>query len=226
MAMPWARSALEDGVVVGPARLGTSDTARAWAVSLAVTLLGAACLWSVTDGLRAFTSETARRMAVIDSPRSVPDIVMEDQDGRLFRMSDLRGQPVAVEFVYTRCGTVCTQLGLSFEQLYSELRGELHDGGPLLLSVSFDPAYDTPERLTGFAARYGADGEGWRIARPADADDLDEMLRAFGVIVIDDGFGGFEHNAALHLVDAAGRLVSIHDLDDAEGLLRALRAGS
>lgn len=42
---------------------------------------------------------------------------------------------------------------------------------------------------------------------------LKRLLDAFGIVVIPDGLGGFEHNAALHLLGRDGRLVLIGDID-------------
>ena len=48
-----------------------------------------------------------------------------------------------------------------------------------------------------------------------DAGQLRRLLEAWQVVVIDDGLGGYEHNAALLVVDESGRLVRI--FDDTEG---------
>ena len=62
---------------------------------------------------------------------------------------------------------------------------------------------------------YSADGRSWRFARVRDARDLAPLLRAFGIIVIPDAGGDFQHNAAVHLLDAEGRLARVLDLDAA-----------
>ena len=45
------------------------------------------------------------------------------------------------------------------------------------------------------------------------AEELDAMLATFGVVVIPDGSGEFQHNGAIHVVDRQGRLVRILDYD-------------
>lgn len=67
----------------------------------------------------------------------------------------------------------------------------------------------------------------WRFATVADPRELAPLLRQFRVIVIPDGLGGYEHNAALLVVDPRGRLVRIFDydrIDDALGFARAIAA--
>jgi len=85
----------------------------------------------------------------------------------------------------------------------------------MLLSISFDPAHDDPASMKEYGEAYDADGNVWRIARVTDRMQLQSLLDAFGIIVIPDEFGGFEHNTALHLVGRDGRLMLISDIDKA-----------
>jgi protein SCO1/2 len=65
--------------------------------------------------------------------------------------------------------------------------------------------------LREYASHYGADGKNWRFARVKDARELAALLQAFGVVVIADGRGDFQHNAAVHLLAADGRLARVLD---------------
>ncbi|HMM47688.1 MAG TPA: SCO family protein [Thiobacillaceae bacterium] len=186
---------------------------RSIAAGLLVLAVGVGLLWFGTDGFSAFTSEAARRHAVSEQPRVLPDAVLEDQDGRLFRLRDHAGKLVAVEFVYTRCRTVCSALGAGFRQIGDSLPPAALGRDFVRISVSFDPANDTPAALKAYAQRFGADGTGWRVARVNSETDLKRLLDAFGITVIADGMGGFEHNAAIHLLDRSGRLALIADHD-------------
>lgn len=178
-----------------------------------VTLMGIGALWSGTDGFNAFTDEGARRYAVRTDPPPVPAVALQDQNGRRFGMHELRGRLVAVEFIYVNCPTVCVALGQAFQRVRDALPVEQLGRDVVLLSISFDPRRDLPERLADYAWRHAADGEAWRVVRVEDETELATLLRTFGIVVIPDGFGGFEHNAALHLVDRDGRLVRIDDYD-------------
>jgi protein SCO1/2 len=163
-----------------------------------------------TDGFRAFTSEQARRNAVARNPRVLPGATLEDQDGRAFTLASYRGQPVAVDFVYTQCKSLCSLLSAGFQRLDGAERVRGADERLQLVSISFDPR-DTPSRLREYAAHYGADGRGWRFARVRDSRELGSLLEAFGIVVIPDGRGDFQHNAAVHLVNANGRLSRVLD---------------
>ena len=174
-----------------------------------VCAAGGAGLWRGTDGFRALTSEQARRIDIARRPRPVPAVALEDQDGRPFLLGAYRGRSVAVDFVYTQCQSVCPLLSAGFQRLDREDRERPTEKRLQLVTISFDPARDTPARLREYAARYGADGDRWRFARVRDARDLKPLLDAFGIIVIPDGAGDFQHNAAVHMLNADGKLARV-----------------
>lgn len=187
---------------------------RSIAAIVLVTLLGAGVLWRGTDGFSAFTAETARRIEILRSPRALPATVLEDQDGRAFTLQDYHGRLLAVEFIYTRCTTLCRSMGMAFKQIRERVPQQALGRDFALLSISFDPVRDDTASLKDYGQTYGADGVNWRIARVRNAVDLKPLLEAFGIVVIADGMGGFEHNAAIHLIGRDGRLKQISDIDD------------
>jgi protein SCO1 len=124
-----------------------------------------------------------------------------------------------IDFIYTRCPTLCGVLGDDFHSVL-ELMSNAGTGAPIdLLSISFDPQNDDREALQLYGDRYGAKAPHWRIAAPTDDRGLAALLQSFGVVVIPDGLGGFIHNSAVYLVDARGRLTRILDPDAPPQLL-------
>ena len=180
--------------------------ARTVAASTIIGAAGGVLFSSGTDGFRAFTSEQARRLSVEESPRDVPPVVLRDQDGIPFVLGDYDGQRVAVNFIYTQCASTCALLSAGFQRMFRA------GSGVQLVSISFDPR-DTPKRLKEYGAHFGADGITWRFAAVRDTTDISRLLRAFGVVVIPDGRGDFQHNAAVHMLDAGGRLARVLDAD-------------
>jgi protein SCO1/2 len=196
---------------------------RTLLTSLALVLAGGGALAAVTDGFRAFTTETARRIAVRDHPVQLPAVTLESQSGTRIELADFRGQWLLVDFIYTRCPTICLALGGDFAQLQRLLAEPIEQGRVRLLSVSFDPAHDTPRRLAAYQQRFGNHGTGWLAARPLTADGLGQLERTFGITVIPDEYGGYTHNTAIHLVDPRGRLVEILDTGDAQHVAQDVR---
>ncbi|MCS6879108.1 MAG: SCO family protein [Geminicoccaceae bacterium] len=181
----------------------------------AVLVAGVATIVIETDGLAAFTTEGARRLAVTRAPVPVPSVRLRDERGEAIEFP-VAGRAMLVEFVYTSCPTLCVSLAQAFARIRDDLERAGADPVLRLLSVSFDPARDDPPALRAYAEAHGADRRRWRVAVPETEADLRSLLETFGVIVIADGEGGFVHNAALHLVDAEGRLAAIFDPDEGE----------
>jgi protein SCO1 len=184
--------------------------------TVAVVTVAALVLWKLTAGLSLFTSESWRRAAVVASPRPLPAAMLEDEQGRTMNLSDLCGKILVVDFVYTRCPTVCKSLGSVSSQLAQRLADPIREGRVEVLSLSFDPERDTPEQLQKFKRASDPQSSAWRLARPTGPAARAGLLERFGVIVIDDGYGGFEHNAALHVVDRQCRLARVLDVGDVD----------
>ena len=189
--------------------------------TVAAVLSGAALLLAATDGMRAFTAEGARRLDIARQPRPVPHALLEDAAGHEWSSAELRGRTALVGFVYTECGTLCPRLSSRFAELQQGIRERRLSERVRLLSVSFDPERDTPERLEEYARHFAAEPGLWHFARMRAAPALRSWLSVFGIVVIPDARGGFEHNAAIHVVDPSGRLVAVFDPDDIDAALRA-----
>jgi protein SCO1/2 len=171
----------------------------------------------MTNGFRVVTSESARRLAAVERPIEVADAPLVDAAGKVHALhADLAsdGRIAIVDFIYTRCESICTVLGNEFQQLQREIVAQGLQDRVRLLTISFDPAHDDPAVLAGYAKRMAADLALWRFATAADAGELAPLLASFGIVVIPDGIGGYVHNAALHVVTPGGRLARIHDLGE------------
>jgi protein SCO1/2 len=163
---------------------------------------------------------------VVTAGEHVADTTFRDQSGRARRLSDWRGQSIAVTFTYTRCPlpNFCPLMDRHFQDVQHEiaqdatLRGRVH-----LLSVSFDPAYDTPTVLAAHAARVSADSAHWTFltALPGEREQLDRFASGFGVSIIRDppsrersgeasrADAEIVHNLRTAVIDSQGRLVTI-----------------
>lgn len=193
---------------------------RTLLLSLALLASGIAVLAGATDGFRAYTTETARRIDVREHPPVVPPLALQTASGGHTSFEELRGRWLLVDFVYTHCETYCLAQGGEFARLQRQLAGPIAAGKVALLSVSFDPARDDAAALADYQRHQGDNGAGWIAARPVSQSDLVALMRVFGVVAVPDGFDGFVHNAAIAVVDPVGRLVAILDWDDAPGAAR------
>ena len=131
-----------------------------------------------------------------------------NQDGKEVVLADRVGRPMAVTFFYTRCPR--PKQGALFVATAAMLQDALQEAGladkTQLVLISYDPVFDTPERMK----KYGEDrGLSWDHAvmlRP-DGDQFRAMLGEFQVGVGFDASGNIGHYIELILVDGQGRYV-------------------
>ena len=129
------------------------------------------------------------------------DFTLRDQDGKLVRLSDYRGQVVVLTFLYSTCQDTCPVTA-------SQIRGALDDLGTDVpaLAVSVDPADDTPESAKKFLLNRRLSGGRMRFLLGTRAQ-LEPVWRAYAISPQgDDGDdGAFEHSAYVLLIDKRGR---------------------
>jgi protein SCO1/2 len=198
--------------------LDPTDPAAALLLTFAACLIalvvGFGFVFNATDRGRAFTTENLRRGEVARQPVSIPDFTVFDASGRKQSLRDLltHGKRAwIVDFVYTRCQSVCSSLGTVYQQLQNEIIARDLQGRVGLLSISFDPANDRPASLRDHALRMRMHPDVWRIVSLDQPQDRRRLLDTFGIMIVPAPLGEFEHNAALHIVDREARLVRIVD---------------
>src|SRR5260221_10009927 len=102
----------------------------------------------------------ASRLAVI---RSAPDFTLTTQNGQTFRWADQRGKVSLVSFVFTTCNGSCPATTHRMGRVQQALKERvLLEGGRVrLLSITLDPARDTPDVLRRYMKLYDADPLSW-----------------------------------------------------------------
>lgn len=92
---------------------------------------------------------------------AVPEFTLPAADGRTITRADFTGRVTVIAFMFTHCPLICPTL----TQEMSKLRTALDSVDAVrFLSISVDPAHDTPERLKQYAAEHAIDGQRWAIA--------------------------------------------------------------
>jgi protein SCO1 len=111
----------------------------------------------------------------------IPDVTVQDQNGKSLNFyTDLvKGKVVAINFVFTTCTTICPPLTATFRRVQQQLAEQ--NSSAQLISVSVDPAIDTPERLRDFAAKFKAE-PGWAFVT-GNTSDINSLLQQLGVAV-------------------------------------------
>jgi cytochrome oxidase Cu insertion factor (SCO1/SenC/PrrC family) len=137
---------------------------------------------------------------------AVPPIPLVAQDGHRFALSDLRGNALAVSFIYTRCRDprMCPLVSAKFARAQSTI-----GAAPIRLVVlTLDTSFDTPAVLTRYGRVFGQDPRRWTLAT-GSAADLDEMAGRFGIASEVTVPGTIVHTEAAVIIGPDGRLARI-----------------
>ena len=112
---------------------------------------------------------------------AVPEFALVDQDGKSFRFANARGKIVLATFIFTTCPDVCPLLTAKFATIQRTLREKNMDDY-LLLSITTDPARDTPAVLKSYGAQFKADFKHWVFLTGSEKDSA-KVWKEFGVTV-------------------------------------------
>jgi protein SCO1 len=137
----------------------------------------------------------------------LPDFELTDQSGAPVALSVLKGKVVAVTFIYSRCPLpdYCPRMVENFRAVRARFADRM-DRDLVLLTISFDPQYDTPQVLAQYAAAMRAGGPGWHFLT-GDPAKIERVCNAFGIQYFPDE-GLITHSLQTAIIDRAGRLAA------------------
>ena len=174
---------------------------------------------------------TSAGVALLKPGDPVPDALFVDQDGRKRHIDSLKGSRLLITFIYTACPlpTFCPLLDRHFASIQTAIKADPALKNVHLVSVTFDPATDTPPVLKKHARELKADPAVWTFFTGA-REDIDRFASGFG-IAVSRGLGDdrdITHNLRTAIVDPAGRLVKVYVGNEwtPEQLLADLRKGA
>ena len=142
------------------------------------------------------------------------DAKLVDQNGVATSLASYRGHRVALTFIYTRCPLpeFCPLMDRHFAAVQKTVSSTPAMADVRLVTVTIDPAFDTPAVLKAYAARRGADPKIWSFltGEPADVNQFGSQL---GVYVEHNPQSAIDitHNLRTAIIDPDGRLVKVHN---------------
>lgn len=154
----------------------------------------------------------------------LPAFALVEADGHTLTGDDLRGRPWVADFIFTRCGGVCPAMTARMAALRRESPEDV-----VFVSITVDPAHDTPEVLGRYARHAGA-GSGW-LFLTGERDALYRLaIEGFKLGVEEvprerqpGGDGPFLHSSHFVLVDRRGFIRGYYDSADEDALGRLRR---
>jgi protein SCO1/2 len=163
---------------------------------VAVAALAAVLLAANGASEEDHVSTTGRNFAgaVLPPGLRAPEIGLDDQDGEIVRMSELRGEPVIVTFLYSNCEDTCPAQAQQVKGALNEL-----DEDVPALAISVDPTNDTPESARAFLGKQRMTGR-LRFVLGSRA----ELRRIWDGYAIEPQLDDLDHTARIVLVDPKG----------------------
>jgi protein SCO1 len=151
----------------------------------------------------------------------VPDFKFLNQSDRMIHLAQFRGKVLLLTFIYTRCplANFCPRMSRNFAEIDKQLATD-----PLLykkthlLSVSFDPAYDTPAVLRSYGGAYTGKYTKetfthWDFAAPP-RNDLPQVLKFFLVGVTPGANHTLTHSLSTIVITPDGKIYKWYPTND------------
>ena len=205
-------------------RDGARPSSRVWLVTLAIFCAGT---------LLTSAGNNPPRDSEYDYDPPVPgsyslpvvkpaaDGVLLDSNNKAINLRDLTHDRITVlSFIYTRCAAprACPYATGVLNQLHLlSAKDKTLAKNMRLISISFDPEYDTPQRLATYSENVREQGSGceWLFATAKSRTELDPILAAYDQAVDKrsnpaDPQGPLYHTLRVFLIDREGRIRNIY----------------
>jgi protein SCO1/2 len=154
---------------------------------------------------------------------AVPDFKLINQDGRTIRLGQFKGRVLLLTFIYTRCplADYCPRMSHNFAEIDKALQGDPRLYAKThLLSISFDPKYDTPAVLKKYGEAYAGDHAGQRFQHwdfaVSPQGEMAALTEYFNVGVTPGDSGTLTHSLSTVLIGKDGKVRSWYPTNDWE----------
>jgi len=179
-------------------------------------------IWPANGVEKAVMDEVTRRLsydsvelgrqAYRDVGDQVPNFALYDENGKLVRSNTLLGRRWVLDFIFTRCAQpdMCPAATAHMALLQKALKAaKIND--VTLVTITFDPMYDTPGILRQYAQSYGLDLANFELLT-GPPEEITALMEQFGILTrtVD---GVLQHTAAAIVVSPQGRITYRKDGD-------------
>lgn len=151
--------------------------------------------------------DNERYFQPMDSP--APAFTLQDSDGHVISLADLRGKVVVLNFIYTNCPDVCPLHTERMAQIQSMVNLTPMKAMVEFVTITTDPKHDTAQVLRDYGSAHGIDPVNW-ILLTAGPDQPEESTRklaeAYGLKFVAEDDGMQMHGIVTHVIDQDGQL--------------------
>jgi len=150
------------------------------------------------------TDESGKIYQAIDSVK-VPSFKLLNQNGEYISNVDLMGYNYIVNFFFTSCPTICPTTTLNLIELQKKINAYDIENFKII-SISVDPANDTPLKMKEYAQSMNIDLSNWSFLTGPEQEIYDIVTSGFSLAVGKDDLapGGVFHSPSITIVDKQG----------------------
>ncbi len=171
--------------------------------ALAGLFLFAAAVFANTDpDFAQFSHDDALAYSQQAIGTAVEGITLTRVDGSQVSLEDYRGKPLVISLIFTSCHHICPTTTQHLREVVDKAREVMGEDSFELLTVGFDVANDSPERMAQFRHSTGVVDEHWSFLS-GDAASIDKLVHQLGFIFTPSP-RGFDHLIQTSIIDRKG----------------------
>jgi len=149
--------------------------------------------------------------------KDAPDFALENAEGQTVGLGDLKGTVLVLHFIYNSCPDVCPLHADRIAEIQAMINQTPMREQVRFLTVTTDPARDTPEVMSEFGSAHGLDRANWTFLttrRDQPEDATRQLAESFGHQFMQTEDGYQAHGVVTHIIDRDGRWrANFHGLD-------------
>lgn len=153
-------------------------------------------------------ASSATAEPVSTDPASNPGKTLVSADGSAFSIAEYRGKSVVLNFIFTRCPSICPTQTSALERVRDALPVSIRERVQFV-SVTIDPEHDTPEVLSEFARRLGVNVPNWTFVTGTKTD-IEALHQLYSATDLPGGASPLDHRTEIRLLDASGRVAQTY----------------
>ncbi len=137
----------------------------------------------------------------------IPNFGMVNQNGEFMQIKQLRGRAFILNFIFTRCAVpeMCPASSMKMAELQDRVRANGWDGLDFV-TITFDPAYDSPGILKEYMQAYGIDSGNFHLLTNSDHSVVEDLLYQFGILTREEN-DTITHTMTTFLIDTNGKII-------------------
>ena len=155
-------------------------------------------------GVAEFSREDALAFSQAAIGETLADVTLVSSDGQQIAVEEFRGKPLVISLIFTSCHHICPSTTQYLQEVVKKARGALDEDSFQVVTVGFDVANDSPERMAQFGRTNGVTDSRWQFLA-GDELAIDSLVNQLGFIYLPSS-RGFDHLIQSTIVDADGRI--------------------